>query len=597
MPPLRVLVRLLRVVSGLLLVGIVLLLIPLGLPYLENATSFGWVRQMQDIDGRLTGALKSVIPTKVGAYDLARLILIALVYAVSRVLEAVSVTWGKKIADGEVKRRYDSFKKSVGLPENSKALVSIKKKMDALQPGDAKSREDLIKLMVETRKKLDSMARELAFLSIDVVGSTDMKLGEDKAFVEHDFKEYKKLVETAMENQAALKSAWTPDGVMICFSTTDDAIRAAREVLSDLERFNREVKTVKTQFRVRCGVNAGQVHYEKSQRMEEMSDRVIDVAGHMQKYAAADTIFIAREVLEKSSETEGFRPTDQKVDGFQVFHWKAASADATVATSLAMRAATAPASAGATSMTSLSDLSNPTGSGRPVATPTIADLTARTTVRTLSKLGKYEIKREIGRGAMGVVYEGWDPSIERRVAIKTIRQDQLDSAEAEEILQRFQREAKAAGRLSHPNIVAVWEFGQDGEVYFIAMEYIEGRELKDYFDKNERFPLNEVVRLMGQLLDALDVAGRKGVVHRDIKPSNIILLEDGTLKVADFGIARLESSHLTQTGAAIGTPTYMSPEQLLGQPVDGRSDLFSAGGVLYQFLPRGKPFTGGPAPP
>jgi len=322
-----------------------------------------------------------------------------------------------------------------------------------------------------------------------------------------------------------------------------------------------------------------------------MSDRVIDVAGHMQKYAAADTIFIAREVLERGTEDEGFRATDQKVDGYQVFHWKAASADATVS-SPGPRTDLESARAGATSMLNLSDLSNPTGSSRPVATPTIADLTTRTAPRTLAKLGKYEIKREIGRGAMGVVYEGWDPSIERRVAIKTIRQDQLDSAEAEEILQRFQREAKAAGRLSHPNIVAVWEFGQDGDVYFIAMEYIEGRELKDYFDKNERFPLNEVVRLMSQLLDALDVAGRKGVVHRDIKPSNIILLEDGTLKVADFGIARLESSHLTQTGAAIGTPTYMSPEQLLGQPVDGRSDLFSAGVVLYQFLTGEKPFTG-----
>ena len=592
MSPMRLFVRFLRVLSGLLLVGIVLLLIPLGIPYLENATSYGWVRQTQEIDSYLTGALKSVIPTKVGSYDLARLVLIGITYALSRVLEAVSVAWGKKLAESELKSRYDSFRRKTGLPENSKALVSIKKKMEALQPGDAKSREDLIRLMVETRKKLDSMARELAFLSIDVVGSTDMKLGEDKAFVEHDFKEYKKLVETAMENQSALKSAWTPDGVMICFSTADDAIRAAREVLTGLETFNREIKTVKTQFRVRCGINAGQVHYEKSQRMEEMSDRVIDVAGHMQKYAAADTIFIAREVVEKSSESEGFRATDQKVDGFQVFHWKAASADATVATSPGTRTSTGSASAGATSMLNLSDLSNPTGSSKPVATPTIADLTARTAPRTLSKLGKYEIRREIGRGAMGVVYEGWDPSIERRVAIKTIRQDQLDSAEAEEILQRFQREAKAAGRLSHPNIVAVYEISQEGDVYFIAMEYIEGRELKDYFDKNERFPLNEVVRLMSQLLDALDVAGRKGVVHRDIKPSNIILLADGTLKVADFGIARIESSHLTQTGAAIGTPTYMSPEQLLGQPVDGRSDLFSAGVVLYQFLTGEKPFTG-----
>jgi serine/threonine-protein kinase len=176
--------------------------------------------------------------------------------------------------------------------------------------------------------------------------------------------------------------------------------------------------------------------------------------------------------------------------------------------------------------------------------------------------------------------------------VKVIRQDQLDSAESEEILARFQREARAGARVAHPNIVAVYEFGQEAGMYFIAMEFIEGKELKDYFDKGERFQVSEIVRLMGQLLDALDNAGRKGVVHRDIKPANIILLPDNNLKVADFGIARIESSQLTQTGAAIGTPTYMSPEQLLGQPVDGRSDLFSAGVVLYQFLTGEKPFTG-----
>jgi serine/threonine-protein kinase len=121
---------------------------------------------------------------------------------------------------------------------------------------------------------------------------------------------------------------------------------------------------------------------------------------------------------------------------------------------------------------------------------------------------------------------------------------------------------------------------------------MEGRELKDFFDKHERFPLSEVVRLMTQLLEALDVAGKKGIVHRDIKPANLFVLPDGTLKIGDFGIARIESSQLTQTGAAIGTPTYMSPEQLLGQAVDTRSDLFSAGVVLYQFLTGEKPFTG-----
>ena len=215
-----------------------------------------------------------------------------------------------------------------------------------------------------------------------------------------------------------------------------------------------------------------------------------------------------------------------------------------------------------------------------------------------NKLGKYEIRRELGRGAMGIVYEGWDPGIGRRVAIKTVKRDQLDRKEAAEVLARFQREAQAAGKLTHPNIVGIYEFGeeagateQDGTA-FIAMEFVDGSELKDHFDKEERFELPEVKRIMLELLDALGHAHKNGIVHRDIKPANIILLKDGTVKVADFGIARIESSTLTQAGAVLGTPSYMSPEQFMGQTVDGRSDLFSAGVILYQFLTGDKPFAG-----
>jgi len=210
----------------------------------------------------------------------------------------------------------------------------------------------------------------------------------------------------------------------------------------------------------------------------------------------------------------------------------------------------------------------------------------------LKKLGKYEIRGELGQGAMGIVYDGFDPMIARRVALKTVRRDQLDRAEVEEILARFKREAQAAGRLNHPNIVQIYEYGEDDGTAFIAMEFVEGRELKDFFDADERFPMAEIVRIMGQLLEALDYSHRNGVVHRDIKPANIILLKDGTVKVADFGIARVESSNLTQAGSVLGTPSYMSPEQFMGQTVDGRSDLFSAGVILYQFLTGEKPFTG-----
>ena len=176
--------------------------------------------------------------------------------------------------------------------------------------------------------------------------------------------------------------------------------------------------------------------------------------------------------------------------------------------------------------------------------------------------------------------------------MKTIRADQLVGENAREIVARFRREAQAAGRLSHPNIVSIYDFGEDAGVWYIAMEFIKGRELKEYFEAHERFATADTVRIMTQILSALGYSHKLGVIHRDIKPANIILLPDGAVKVADFGIAHIESSELTQVGAVLGTPSYMSPEQIQGLPIDGRSDLFSVGVILYQFLTGERPFTG-----
>ena len=210
----------------------------------------------------------------------------------------------------------------------------------------------------------------------------------------------------------------------------------------------------------------------------------------------------------------------------------------------------------------------------------------------IESLGKYEIRRQIGRGAMGVVYEGYDPLIKRIVALKTIRADQLADDDSASVVARFRREAQAAGRLNHPNIVSIYDFGEDAGVWYIAMEFVQGRELKECFESNERFRIADIGRIMGQILGALDYSHRQGVIHRDIKPANIFLLSDGSVKVADFGIAHIEASNLTQAGTVMGTPSYMSPEQIQGLPVDGRSDLFSAGVILYQFLTGERPFAG-----
>jgi eukaryotic-like serine/threonine-protein kinase len=214
-------------------------------------------------------------------------------------------------------------------------------------------------------------------------------------------------------------------------------------------------------------------------------------------------------------------------------------------------------------------------------------------METIEALGKYEIKRPLGRGAMGTVYEGWDPIIARRVAIKTVRLPDASDPETEEGLARFRREAQAAGRLSHPNIVGVFDYGETSELAYIVMEFVDGPPLKDVLDKHERFVLADIVRIMEDLLAGLQFSHERGVVHRDIKPANVMLTASGQAKIADFGIARIESSSMTQAGTVLGTPAYMSPEQFMGQVVDARSDIYSSGVLLYQLLTGERPFEGG----
>jgi len=208
------------------------------------------------------------------------------------------------------------------------------------------------------------------------------------------------------------------------------------------------------------------------------------------------------------------------------------------------------------------------------------------------KLGKYEIRGILGKGAMGTVYDGYDAVIDRRVAIKTMTKPDPTDNEAQEELARFRREAQAAGRLAHPNIVGVYDYGEDGDIAFIVMEYAPGTELKKLLDKGERMPPAEAVRIMQGVLAGLQYSHERGVVHRDIKPGNIILSPDGTVKIADFGIARIESSSMTQAGTVLGTPAYMSPEQFMGQTVDKRTDIYSAGVMFYQLLTGERPFDG-----
>src|SRR5689334_10921928 len=210
----------------------------------------------------------------------------------------------------------------------------------------------------------------------------------------------------------------------------------------------------------------------------------------------------------------------------------------------------------------------------------------------ISTLGRYKVISEIGQGAMGVVYKAVDPIIDRTVAIKTINLN-LSRQELEEYEARFQQEIKAAGRLNHPNIVTIYDVGKTESVAYMAMEFLEGLELKDMIASGNLPPPDQVVDIIAQVAEGLWFAHQQDIVHRDVKPSNIMVLGGGIAKITDFGIARLPNSAVkTMTGLILGSPRYMSPEQVIGKSIDARSDIFSLGVVLYEALTGVAPFDG-----
>jgi eukaryotic-like serine/threonine-protein kinase len=222
-----------------------------------------------------------------------------------------------------------------------------------------------------------------------------------------------------------------------------------------------------------------------------------------------------------------------------------------------------------------------------------ANIPNGTPLEEVKRIGRYEILEVLGKGSMGLVYKALDPKINRLLAIKTIRfLDEFDDDVIQEIKERFFREAEIAGRLSHPSIVTIHDIGEDQDLTYMAMEYLEGDDLEKFVSKNNLLPLKKVIHVVANVAEALDFAHEADVIHRDIKPANIRLLKSGGVKVTDFGIARAISSSRTRTGVILGTPNYMSPEQIMGQKVDLRSDIFSLGVLFYQLLTGELPFQG-----
>lgn len=213
---------------------------------------------------------------------------------------------------------------------------------------------------------------------------------------------------------------------------------------------------------------------------------------------------------------------------------------------------------------------------------------------SLNKLGRYDIIRVLGKGAMGLVYEARDPNLDRRVAIKTIKVENLSEEAAAEYEARFRTEARSAARLQHPNIVSVYDSDRHGDMAYLVMEFIQGEDLKQHLDGGKRYALSQSLGMVADLLAALDYAHRQNIVHRDVKPANLLIESNGRVKLTDFGVARIQDSgEATRTqGTMVGTLKYMSPEQVQGAPIDSRADLFAVGVVLYQLLTGKRPFDG-----
>jgi class 3 adenylate cyclase len=305
------------------MIGICLLVVLyLVSPYLENATSFNYIRVALSAEQGIYTAVKSNFPTKIGGKDMTRWIVILGAFIISGSLSSASEKFKSKIQYLKYKAGMDEWQTKMHLSDNAIVLTPLHQKLEQLKTAKRKDREQLLKDFAETKKKLDAMGKDLAFLSIDVVDSTGMKEGEERASVEHDFKEYKRFVERTFVAHGCLKAAWTPDGVMAAFTSVDAAVRVGREIIDGLSEFNKNMKTMRRDFVVRCGVNSGFVYFDESLPLEEISDRVIDIAAHIQKKAKPNTVCVAKPAIEPLNERSGFEPAGTVVDGYEVYEWR-----------------------------------------------------------------------------------------------------------------------------------------------------------------------------------------------------------------------------------------------------------------------------------
>ncbi|MBI1803608.1 MAG: guanylate cyclase [Ignavibacteriae bacterium] len=311
-----------RLLSGVMVGLILLFLLPVITPYLENAHEFRYIRSALTVQAALEQGVRSSFPTKIAGKDMSRWLAILAFFILSSSFSKSGEKFYGKAQYLRYKLSMEEWKEYMHLSDNAIVLSPLNRKLEQIKNAKSRDREQLLKEFAETKKRLDAMGRDLAFLSVDVVDSTGMKSGEERAAIEHDFKEYRRLVERALAASGCLKATWTPDGVMSCFTTVDAAVRSAQEVIDALEDFNHHVKTIRRNFSVRCGVNFGFVYFDDSMPLEDISDRVIDVAAHIQKKAKPNSICVAKQAIEPLNGREGFEPAGTMVDGYELYEWR-----------------------------------------------------------------------------------------------------------------------------------------------------------------------------------------------------------------------------------------------------------------------------------
>ena len=341
--PLPLLLRLLKIAA--ILIALFFLLSPvvtyllLLLPDLADYKAYAYVHYLLVIDDQCVDFVRALVPIQFLGYSPARGICVLLAIVASQVLGGLQRYFTPEaiVIHGSTDKAMLEKKHSIvsGIKSRSQLLDVIKdaqSRLDAMQRGNEPpnsaenitKRNNLLIVIAQAQSRLENMERDLAFLSIDVVGSTKMKVGEDRLRIETDFRNYKLFINKEISKGGALTTAWTPDGVMICFPSPDAAVMIAKSIITGLQQFNQNVRTIRAEFHVRCGINSGRVFYDPAIPMEEMSEHIIDVAGHMQKYAETDSIFLSKSTVNRlaSGIKEGFRPTNTKVDGFEVYQWR-----------------------------------------------------------------------------------------------------------------------------------------------------------------------------------------------------------------------------------------------------------------------------------